>query len=160
MSYNKKHILILILAVLIAIASISIKHSRIFYINTSPSVSCGLFILTDALPIPGDYVIFNSSIINNFNYKLPNTLIKRLAFHNDERYLITNTTLSIDGSNIVRKYKPLGNVMSGILKNNECLVLGTNPHSLDSRYFGPIAYSSLKSVKPIFLWRNMGNIYE
>lgn len=160
MRLNKKKLLPSIILSLFFLSGAIFLHPRkLFFINNSPSVSCGIFFVSSQKPSINDYVIIDTSTIPYKGLKLPPSILKRLAFDSEEKYSITNEYLSV-GNLRVKKYIFVGMNVSSTLNKGQAILIGNNRLSLDSRYFGPVNYDNLVKAIPVLIWTNMGNTYE
>jgi len=133
--------------------------------NRSPSVPIGLYLVLARPPHVGDYVVIRLSgtmqaLAERRNYIGPNTpLLKRVAASEGDRVCRRGQGVLISGQQVAialgadRAGKPMP-VWQGChqLQHGQAFVLGTQPESFDSRYFGPIDREQIAGAAiPLFL---------
>ena len=122
------------------------------FLNVSASMPLGIYRLVRGTPHVGSLVIFPSSVIPDCGLELPKYLLKRVAASGGTAVRIDSSGLSIAGVSVASRVKDIGVPFAGTLTANEVAVLGENPRSFDSRYFGPVDRTALSLVKAVETW--------
>lgn len=123
------------------------------FVNLSPSMPLGVYRVVGGEPTTGDEVLMPASEVPHFGLKLPyRYFLKRVIARGGERVRIDRAGLWIDGKLVASRVKPFGVSFNGTLASGQVLVLGENPRSFDSRYFGPVSRATLWRVEPILTW--------
>jgi type IV secretory pathway protease TraF len=151
---KKKRILYAVI-VLSALLALAVRPGKIFIVNVTASSPRGLYLVSGKPPAPGDFVVINSGRLL-FNNGIQDTLfLKKVAFAGNERVVIDRSRMTVDAGEF-KKFNDAGISYDGLLKDGECILLGTGERSLDSRYFGPVRLDDCTRVIPLFT----GGAYE
>ena len=142
--------LLLIAAVTIGGAA-SIQRP-IIYENPTASMPEGLYLARSGPAQPGDIVVFPSSVVHSYGLHLPPTLLKRFAYGGGTTVTIDKAGLSENGTLVAPRVANIGLRFNGTLRPGQAIVLGENPDSFDSRYFGPVPRNLLRPVTPLLIW--------
>lgn len=135
-----------------------------FSINYSSSIPKGLYLVENAPPSVGNYTLLTDSTILHFaesrGYILAGTAIgKKIVAGPGDTARVSQKGVFVNGVKIPLS-KPLAYDSKGrkmsvcygsvVLDSLHVFLMGHNPRSFDSRYFGPIKISSLKyTLQPV-----------
>ena len=122
------------------------------FLNLSASMPLGLYRVTRGEVEAGSLVEFPSSVIPHLGLAVPKYLLKRVLATGGEDVIVNREGLRIGGVLVAKRVKDIGVRFQGRLARGEVLVLGENPRSFDSRYFGPVRRRDLTRVAPILTW--------
>jgi len=122
------------------------------FVNWTESMPLGMYRVTGGAVKAGSLVIFPGRVIPSFGLHLPEYLLKRVVSSQGEEVRVDGRGLSLGGKLVAPRVKSFGVRFAGKLPSVEVLVLGENPRSFDSRYFGPVARRYLTRVKAIVTW--------
>ncbi len=146
--------LLSILALSFVALSVFARVSPFVYLNLSPSMPLGLYIVSHSRPVQGDTVIFPSRYVPHYGLHLSKILLKNVAFCNSQTFAIDDYGLLVSGAAVARRARQFGvRLAPRSLPPAYALVLGEHPLSFDSRYFGPIPLSITTRVIPLITWR-------
>lgn len=126
-------------------------------ISTSDSLSKNIFWKTDSAPITGQYAEFRFSHEFIESKGVTDTFTKIVACGEGQKLHLDHSNYYCDGKYIayVREKGLSGDdlpvfVFNGEIPKNHGFMLGTNPYSGDSRYFGLIDLRAAKRVIPLW----------
>lgn len=122
------------------------------FLNVSASMPLGFYRAIGGTVGAGSLVEFPSSVIPSFGLTLPRFLLKRVETTGGADVLVDRLGLHIGGVLVARRVKNIGIRFKGRLPVGKVVVLGENPKSFDSRYFGPVPRRDLTVVAPILTW--------
>lgn len=144
-------------------------------VNTTPSIPIGLYQTTDETIAVGDYVMFCPPerevfrLARERHYLDPGAcpggsypMVKRILAAKNDQVRIGHDGVFINGQivphSLPRPHDGAGRPLprfsaEGRISDGDVIVMGENPVSFDSRYFGPIPRRQITSViRPIVTW--------
>jgi len=136
---------------LLAAVGTFIAHP-VLYTNFTHSMPLGVYLALDRPAHQGDDVVFASDRVRSFGLHLPPILLKHYAYGSGAQVNIDLAGLSVSGRLVAPRVVRIGRTYSGIVQPHRAIVLGEDPRSFDSRYFGPVPEDSLQPVEPLLTW--------
>jgi len=130
----------------------SLFSHPILYTNFTHSMPLGVYLAIDRQARPGDDVVFASDLVPSCGLHLPPLLLKHFAYGAGVRVRIDQAGLHVAGNLVAPRVVHFGTVYSGTIPKGDSLLLGEDPRSFDSRYFGPVPVASLQPVEPLLTW--------
>jgi len=163
--------LVCVVVPIFSIASLAgvLFHLFDIVLNLTPSMPLGVYRAVGGEPVVGDLVYVNSKSINGLEvarergYVVGRTMIKYLVGKEGDQVTISDQGVAINGilikNSTIFLRDPAGRdipsvARSGAIAKGKSWVMSDyNELSFDSRYFGEIASSSIRSrAKPLWTW--------
>ncbi len=134
------------------------------HINYTDSAPKGFYLISNDEPGKDDYVIVSKEdldIAEEIYEYIPGSLLKKIAFNENEAIVIDEDGLYIDG-NVIHMFEQV--ISEGlrvenipyycniVLGDNEVFLLNDHPGSFDSRYFGPVSKDILRKAEPLWIF--------
>ncbi len=134
------------------------------HINNSDSAPKGFYLITNDEPGKDDYVIVSKDKLDIdveiYEY-IPDSLLKKISFCENEAIIINEKGLYIDG-NVIHMFEQAINEELNIeaipyycnivLGDNEVFLMNEHPRSFDSRYFGAVSKDILRKAEPLWIF--------
>lgn len=129
-------------------------------LNIDHSIPKGFYWKVNSIPEKSDYVLCSMKEVSPIGTQRKfgnglDTIGKRIAGSQGDTVSVTTSGVAINGS-VIQHSKPLVHDSQGrnmpiidstfVIKNNHYFLLGSDPRSFDSRYFGTVHGESIKSV--------------
>lgn len=131
---------------MLALVLFGIIMSDFLGVNFSPSIPIGIY-----LHAPGP--IKSGDVVSFYSEELDKQLVKYVAATPGEEVCIKDGVYRAGGTvlgKIVEGHEAY--LYCGVVPHNEVFVVGIHNLSFDSRYFGPISYSTLTRYTPFILF--------
>lgn len=129
-----------------------LPFSPLIIFNPTSSAPKGFYLIRSSqLPGKNDYVI-TKNIEGVENVRTPDSMLKKIAGYVGDLYCSTADSLIIAGN----KYERIEGFdfedISGVLKEDEYLLINDVYNSYDSRYYGIVGKENITKVVSFFTW--------